>query len=670
MVASVSLQKYYEAFAKRMKMAGIKPHHRIAIGVSGGADSMALCILASQWKCTELGENAMTGAYVIGLEGFIVDHGLRSESSKEATCVQNWVSKIGIRCDISKCEWPNGPPKQGHLEEAARNARYKILKDKCMQYRIGVLLVAHHADDQAELFVLRLSRHSGVAGLAGMAFVSQLFADTSSAYSCTCDDYSVLLVRPLLYFIKDDLYKICKDSGQQWVEDPSNRDLAFARNRIRSLLNNFQSCKFRSEVQTLIAGCRRVREVLNRTCDNLVKEVLSLDAEYGYAVVDVHKLSARNVGDLRLSRFLVLVLQFISQKQKPVRGRAIELLINYIRNYPCKSSLTIGGCIICPAAGSKGLKVLICFCDSPRATSSQNHILQKLYKEDFQSVIDEVKDIICFSQEFSSSLDEVESDVSFLHVERTEAVLDEAKKLQLISGSTLSTLLSLRDEMLKDFGIKLEDGNFGETVSRNQTIDRSVFEKVSIPFEQSYYFMNRFVISCEKAKYNQYQNIKHLDAAYGGVLGQMNINADKKCSACIIGDDGTAWIRYMKEADWSYLSHLVESQLQKKHFFSSKIDQERMTLGVHATGQERQNTNICSDYVIKKAREALVRLKTLPIPARRGLPVLVNRQGTLLGIPSVHFTSCPCISMSATFKPRVPLGGKMLVTESALHFKL
>lgn len=56
---------------------------------------MALCILASHWKCTELGENAMTGAYVNGLEGFILDHGLRSESSKEATHVQNWVSKIG-----------------------------------------------------------------------------------------------------------------------------------------------------------------------------------------------------------------------------------------------------------------------------------------------------------------------------------------------------------------------------------------------------------------------------------------------------------------------------------------------------------------------------------------------------------------------------------------------
>ncbi|KAH9300616.1 hypothetical protein KI387_012199, partial [Taxus chinensis] len=629
MDASASLQKYYETFAKRMKMAGIKPHHKIAIGVSGGADSMALCILASQWKCTELGENAKTGDYVNGLEGFVVDHGLRSESSEEANCVQNWVSKLGIRCDISKCEWPNGPPKQGHLEEAARNARYKILKEKCMHYHIGVLLVAHHADDQAELFVLRLSRHSGVAGLAGMAFVCQMFADTSSACSGTCDDYSVLLVRPLLCFIKDDLYKICKDSGQQWAEDPSNRNLAFTRNRIRRSLNNFQSCNFRSEIQTLIAGCRRAREFLNRTCDNLMKEALSLNSEYGYAVVDVQKLFVGSLSDLCLSRFLILVLQFISQKHKPVRGRAIEMLINYIHNFPCKNSLTIGGCIICPAPGSKGLKILVCFCDSPLAPSSQICTVQKLYNEDMQSVTNEVKNIICLSSEFSSSVGKIESEVPFLHVEKTEAVLDEARRLQLISESTLSRLLSLRDEMSKDFGDKPENGKFEENVLENQTINRSVFEKMLIPFEQSYYFMNRFVISWEKTKYNQDHDLNHLDAVYGSLLGQTNINADRKCSACVIGADGFAWIRYMKEVDWSSLAHLVEAQLPKKCIYPSKIDRGRMTVGMH----EGQNTSTCADYVIQKAREALVRLKTLPIPARRGLPVIVNRQGTLLGIP-------------------------------------
>ena len=55
---------------------------------------MSLCILASQWKCTKPGENAMNGAYVNRIEGFIVYFGLHFKSSKKATCVQNFASKI------------------------------------------------------------------------------------------------------------------------------------------------------------------------------------------------------------------------------------------------------------------------------------------------------------------------------------------------------------------------------------------------------------------------------------------------------------------------------------------------------------------------------------------------------------------------------------------------
>lgn len=67
---------------------------------------------------------------------------------------------------------------------------------------------------QAELFILRLSRNSGVLGLAGMAFSSQIFS--SYAYSCHEDlkNHSILLVRPLLDFSKDDMYKV---SGKKFV---------------------------------------------------------------------------------------------------------------------------------------------------------------------------------------------------------------------------------------------------------------------------------------------------------------------------------------------------------------------------------------------------------------------------------------------------------------------
>ena len=133
------------------------------------------------------------------------------------------------------------------------------------------------------------------------------------------------------------------------------------------------------------------------------------------------------------------------------------MLIKYICSYPCKSSQTVGGCYICPAPGSKGLKTLVCIsCDSPQSTSSRIFNFQNFYKGKMQSV-SEVDEIISASRELSNSLRQFESEVPFLHMDKTETVLFEGKSLGLISESTLSRLLLLKNEMLKDFDNKHED---------------------------------------------------------------------------------------------------------------------------------------------------------------------------------------------------------------------
>jgi len=174
---------------------------------------MALCVLAAAWKkaagrkaAGEEGSDA--SAFVDGLLGVVVDHGLRPESADEARLVCDRVRGMGVECEIARCEWPDGRPKQGHVQEAAREVRYQKLLDICIKQQIGVLLIAHHSDDQAELFVLRLSRNSGILGLAGTAFVSQLFAPNVKYDGENFRRYGVLLVRPMLDFSKDDMYKV------------------------------------------------------------------------------------------------------------------------------------------------------------------------------------------------------------------------------------------------------------------------------------------------------------------------------------------------------------------------------------------------------------------------------------------------------------------------------
>ncbi|XP_054810382.1 uncharacterized protein LOC129311901 isoform X3 [Prosopis cineraria] len=148
----IDIPEYREAFSRRMAMAGLQPHHRIALGVSGGPDSMALCVLTAWWKTAGL--KADNGGLIDGLLAIIVDHGLRAESKHEANVVSHRISEMGIRCEIAHCDWSNGRPKLGHLQEAAREIRYQMLQKVCAQHQIGVLLIAHHADDQ--YFVVKL----------------------------------------------------------------------------------------------------------------------------------------------------------------------------------------------------------------------------------------------------------------------------------------------------------------------------------------------------------------------------------------------------------------------------------------------------------------------------------------------------------------------------------
>ncbi|CAH1430146.1 unnamed protein product [Lactuca virosa] len=280
----------------------------------GGPDSMALCLLAADWKTHGLNAALRQNKDVIdGLLAIIVDHGLCPESN-EAETVQHRILNMRIRCEIAHCKWPDGRPKLSHLQEAARDMRYEKLQNICIQHQIG-----------AELFILRLSRNSGVLGLAGMALATQLFATHQSLDDGISN--SILLVRPLLDFSKQDLYKICEEGKQQWVEDPTNQNTIFARNRIRMSLGNLSSCIFKSELQAVISACRMTRVYVDQICCSLMNQSVTVMPE-GYAIIDLSILNPSKVLDICLSKFVTLLLQFISQRQRPVRGNAQKLLLD------------------------------------------------------------------------------------------------------------------------------------------------------------------------------------------------------------------------------------------------------------------------------------------------------------------------------------------------------
>ncbi len=179
---------------------------RLAVAVSGGPDSLALLLLADRWARASGGT----------VRAFHVDHGLRPESAAEAARLAGWLAARGIPCRIVRREGPRPPSR---LQETARAARLALLEEACAADGILHLLLAHHARDQRETVAMRAARRSGPDGLAGMAALRETAR--------------VRLLRPLLDVPPARLRATLEALGQDWLEDPSNRDPRFERARLR-----------------------------------------------------------------------------------------------------------------------------------------------------------------------------------------------------------------------------------------------------------------------------------------------------------------------------------------------------------------------------------------------------------------------------------------------------
>ncbi len=162
-----------EFAAAMAALAPFEPAPRIAAGVSGGADSMALALLADAWARERGGS----------LLALVVDHGLRQGSGQEAAETRVRLNARGIAVRLlTIAGLVHGPA----LAERARAARFAALEAACAEAGIVHLLLGHHAGDQAETVLIRALGGSGASGLAGMA--SQIEAPRS-AYSAAiaCD---------------------------------------------------------------------------------------------------------------------------------------------------------------------------------------------------------------------------------------------------------------------------------------------------------------------------------------------------------------------------------------------------------------------------------------------------------------------------------------------------
>ena len=311
--------------------APFEPHPKLAVAVSGGADSMALTLLTADWA-------RRRGAVVTGLT---VDHRLRAQARGEAHQVKTWLAARGIAHQTLRLDWDGSAPPTANMQNAARAARYRRLGHWCARHGVLHLLVAHHLEDQAETFLLRLGRGSGIDGLAAMAPVSER--------------HHYRILRPLLFMQKARLTATLARKDQDWIEDPSNRDMSAGRARLRAALPALGGAATAAEAS---AGADTLTiKRLAQTAAAMARGRTALDAQtnerlsagaiaYRTGLVRLDRATLRNAPEEIALRMLARALMSVGGAAYPPRFENLRRLHRAL--VAQTRTRTLAGCKIVP----------------------------------------------------------------------------------------------------------------------------------------------------------------------------------------------------------------------------------------------------------------------------------------------------------------------------------
>ncbi|HEY1431156.1 MAG TPA: tRNA lysidine(34) synthetase TilS [Stellaceae bacterium] len=285
----------------------------LAVGVSGGPDSLALAILADRWARERCGE-------VCALS---VDHRLRPESGDEVRRIAAWLSARGIRHQV--LVWAEEKPQTG-IPAAARLARYRLLGKWCREHGCLQLLIGHHRNDQIETHLIRRRAGSGPDGLAGMSAIREL-ADCR-------------LLRPLLGVPRDRLLAFLEAEGQPFITDPSNFDPVFERARLRQDGGAPRSEADACGLLTGIRGFGAMRAAREREQNVLLARYVGMHPA-GFGVLDPAKLpgTSSEMAERLLSRIILAIGGATYSPRRERIARLREVLVG-----GGQRGHTLGGC--------------------------------------------------------------------------------------------------------------------------------------------------------------------------------------------------------------------------------------------------------------------------------------------------------------------------------------
>ena len=305
------INQIYKKFEKSLNI-----NENFIVAVSGGPDSLALSFLS---KIYSIKRN-------LKVKYYIVDHRLRAESTYEAKIVKKILKKNSIDSNILTLK---GRKPNKNIQSLARQKRYKLLFDKCKQFKINHILLGHHLDDLFENFFIRLVRGSGLRGLISL--------DKKNKKGL------INLNRPLLDQKKSDLIFLSNKIFEFYIKDPSNEKDKFLRIKIRKLITNLQKDGLdKNKLSMTIDNLKRSNNVIDfyvsenlkkNTFFSLKKDHLILNKKFFQQPYEV------------VFRAFSDSIQFVGKKYYPARGKKLDRIISDIENDKVYKS-TLGGCVI------------------------------------------------------------------------------------------------------------------------------------------------------------------------------------------------------------------------------------------------------------------------------------------------------------------------------------
>lgn len=263
--------------------ANIPTHSSVAIGLSGGLDSVVLLHLL----------HSLAPRFQLQLSAIHVHHGISPHADHWADFCSQLCAQLGLPIKIAKVKITQLNQGLG-IEAAARQLRYAAFAE----LHTNFIALAHHADDQAETLLLQLLRGSGLKGAAAMPMLKAAQHGLPA------------LLRPLLPVSRQNLVNYATEHSLSWIEDESNADTHYARNFLRHQIFPTLAQKFPSYRHTLSRSAQHFAEA-----DTLLNELAQQDSA---GAIENNSLTLASLAKLSPARAKNVLRHFIQQQSAPM----------------------------------------------------------------------------------------------------------------------------------------------------------------------------------------------------------------------------------------------------------------------------------------------------------------------------------------------------------------